>query len=75
MLESIPSGAVADYLLEPAQLQPDPDNEAEAKSSPPHNQRSSLAIFAIDVSGSMSTTTEVPALQGMYVHTCLCMCV
>lgn len=68
---------MADYLLEPAEPDPqeddekkegaDPDNEKDSKKaaseSKSRSQRSNLVIFAVDISGSMSTTVEVPALQ------------
>ena len=44
-----------------------PDNEtsdSKAEASKSAAGRSSLVIFAVDVSGSMSTTTTVPDLQG-----------
>ena len=48
-----------------------PDNEAWAKgkggSDAKGKQKSNLVIFAVDISGSMCTTTEVPALQCTYV--------
>ena len=44
-----------------------PDNEAGAKGKgcgdAKGKQKSNLVIFAVDISGSMSTTTQVPALQ------------
>ena len=43
-----------------------PDNEAVALDK---KKRGSLVIFAVDVSGSMCTTTEVPALQGGNIYT------
>ena len=65
---------MADYLLQPADPEPqeedekegaDPDNEKETKKgeNKARSQRSNLVIFAVDISGSMSTTVEVPALQ------------
>ena len=48
-----------------------PDNEAGAKGKMGGEGRGkkngSLVIFAVDISGSMCTTTEVPALQGMNI--------
>ncbi len=41
---------------------PDNDSATADSAKKPHN-RSTMVIFAVDVSGSMSTTTEVPALQ------------
>ena len=70
---------MADYLLEPAEPEPSseeddekgkenagPDNDKERKKGDDgkgRSQRSNLVIFAMDISGSMSTTVEVPALQ------------
>ena len=73
--DAIPPDSVADYLLEPAEPPEEekeqdkgPDNETEgATRKEGKSQKSSLVIFAVDVSGSMSTTAEVPALQGMCV--------
>ena len=80
---SVPSGSIADYLLEGVEGgeggeggegEVGSDNEAATKNgaaaaaaTKPKAQRSSLVMFAVDISGSMCTTTEVPALQGMYV--------
>ena len=70
--DAVPSDSVADYLLQPAEPEPQddekeeaaPDNEKGKKGeSKAHSQRSNLVIFAVDISGSMSTTVEVPALQ------------
>lgn len=62
--DAVPEGEVADYLLEPAEVpkvkEAGPDNEKAEKKA---EHRSTLVIFAVDVSGSMSSTTEVPALQ------------
>lgn len=44
------------------------DNEASKRktgASKASGGRSSMVIFAVDVSGSMSSTTKVPELQGM----------
>ena len=63
---------MTDYLLQPAEQEPQddekeeaaPDNEKGKKGeSKARSQRSNLVIFAVDISGSMSTTVEVPALQ------------
>ena len=68
--DAMPEGAVADYLLEPAEVPEEkgmgPDNEKAdgAGKEKKAGHRSTLVIFAVDVSGSMSSTTEVPALQG-----------
>ena len=59
------------YLLEPA-TQPEEeekeeekeDNDVAAKKKPAVSNKSNLVIFVVDVSGSMATTSEVPALQG-----------
>lgn len=72
--DATPSDSTADYLLEPAPKEEEeegedeagPDNEKETKkgaSKEARSQRSNLVIFAVDISGSMSTTVEVPALQ------------
>ena len=70
--DAVPSDSVADYLLQPAEPEPQddekeeaaPDNEKGKKAeSKARSQRSNLVIFAVDISGSMSTTVEVPALQ------------
>ena len=72
-LDAVPQGHCADYLLEPATTETDsevtegkegPDNEVKEKVE---KKKGSLVIFAVDISGSMCTTTEVPALQGMLV--------
>ena len=66
-METVPNVPTVDYLLSAAK-EAEPDNEAPEKevavSANKGNHKSSLVIFAIDVSGSMSCTTEVPALQG-----------
>ena len=66
----VPSESAVEYLLEPA-TQPEEeeedekeDNDVAAKKNPAVSNKSNLVIFAVDVSGSMATTTEVPALQG-----------
>ena len=77
-LDNVPTTSVSDYLLEPVEVKEDEtegemtgekaDNETskeKPKASKTPGGRSSLVIFAVDVSGSMSSTTEVPALQGM----------
>ena len=73
--DAVPSDSVADYLLEPAEPEPSedgekestgPDNEKEGKKTggiKGPSKKSNLVIFAVDISGSMSTTVEVPALQ------------
>lgn len=52
------------------------DNEKKAaEGGKGRKQKSTLVIFAVDVSGSMNATTEVPALQGvcvcMHLHVCV----
>lgn len=65
----VPSESAVEYLLEPA-TQPEEeedekeDNDVAAKKNSAVSNKSNLVIFAVDVSGSMATTTEVPALQG-----------
>lgn len=67
-----PSGNATEYELEPPPKTEEteeekPDNEAAATgkgTSGSGTQRSTLIIFAVDISGSMNITTEVPALQG-----------
>ena len=63
--------------MEPAEPEPSeddekestgPDNEKEGKKASGGggkgpSKKSNLVIFAVDISGSMSTTVEVPALQ------------
>jgi hypothetical protein len=76
-LENVPEESVCDYLLEPAEKEEEedekgaqgkPDNEkTDGKASGGKlagERSSSLVIFAVDISGSMSSTTEVPDLQG-----------
>lgn len=73
--ESVPVETTADYLLEPAEPEPtkgeEPNNEKGVASGEEgktkRSQRSNLVIFAVDVSGSMSTTVEVPALQAEWM--------
>ena len=75
-VDAVPQDGVVDYLLEPAEP---PEEEEEEEDETPDNDvtekkaaagsggrrgRGGLVIFAVDVSGSMSSTTEVPALQG-----------
>ena len=63
---------MADYLLQPApqeeaeekeESSPDNDKEKGGAGKEARSTRSNLVIFAVDISGSMSTTVEVPALQ------------
>ena len=93
-LEAVPQDSVCDYLLESAEVEEEEegkgkgegegseksDEKAEARSRKGVG-RSSLVIFAVDISGSMSTTTTVPDLQGQQFqhHTrsltyCACPC-
>ena len=72
--ESVPQSHCTDHLLEPAQSEEgekgEPaDNEKDVtgkKEGEGGSKKSSggLVIFAVDISGSMCSTTEVPALQG-----------
>ena len=67
------SQAVCDYLLESGKVEEKETGEGGAAEKNPNNEkeqvseRSSLVIFAVDISGSMSSTTTVPDLQGMFV--------
>ena len=81
-LENVPGNSVCDYLLEPVKEEEEEEEEeeqAQGKGQKPGNEtseskaeaskparRSGLVIFAVDVSGSMSTTTTVPDLQGQF---------
>ena len=74
--DGVPQDSSADYLLEPAETPEEEvaDNETSKKTGGMgKKQRSSLVIFAVDVSGSMNATTEVPALQGMCLRYYTCM--
>ena len=68
--EAVPQTHCTDHLLEPApsagegEKSADSEKEAEGKKEREKNSEESLVIFAVDISGSMCTTTEVPALQG-----------
>lgn len=75
-LDAVPQSHCADYLLEPARAitetesevregKKGPDNEVREKVENSGKKKGSLVIFAVDISGSMCTTTEVPALQGI----------
>ena len=63
-----------EYELEPApkiaeeEVEEKPDNsEAGVKAKADgKGGRNKVIIYMVDVSGSMSSTTEVPALQGMF---------
>lgn len=73
--ESVPQTHCTDHLLEPAT-----SDEGEKGESVDNEKKSAgkkegeggskktggggLVIFAVDISGSMCSTTEVPALQG-----------
>ena len=74
-VDAVPQDGVVDYLLEPADLPEEeeeeeekPDNDVTEKKDAAGGRvrrgRGGLVIFAVDVSGSMSSTTKVPALQG-----------
>ena len=73
-LDSVPQTLMSDYCLEPAEKEVEGekeegkiDNEAskgKTGASKASGGKSSLVIFAIDKSGSMSSTTTVPELQG-----------
>jgi len=79
-VDAVPQDGVVDYLLEPAeppeeeQEDEKPDNDVTEKKDATGRKRGrgGLVIFAVDVSGSMSSTTEVPALQGEQRNGCLC---
>lgn len=79
-LESFPDNGICDYLLEAAEVEEEEEEKAEGKEIKPDNEKSgdkaevagkkggrgksSLVIFVVDVSGSMSSTITVPDLQG-----------
>ena len=65
--EAVASGTLVDYLLAPADVKEDKAGASE-KAASKTGHGSGLVIFAIDVSGSMAATTEVPALQGECVR-------
>lgn len=82
-MDSIPQGSSVDYILEHAASNDDGKENEEcskteagmtknktADSEDASKQKGSLVIFAVDVSGSMSATTEVPALQGWPFSPC-----
>lgn len=75
----MPQSHCADYLLEPVPASEgekegeseggkgsDSEAGAEGKSESSVKKTGGLVIFAVDISGSMCTTTEVPALQGIH---------
>ena len=71
--ESVPQSHCTDHLLEPAQSEEgekgepaDNEKDVTGKEGEGGSKKSSggLVIFAVDISGSMCSTTEVPALQG-----------
>ncbi len=81
--DAVPQELTADYLLEPAEPSEEEEEEGEAErdnekkggkgaegGKAKKNLKSTLVIFAVDISGSMSSTTEVPALQGVCVRAC-----
>ena len=70
-VDAVPEGSqsVRDYLLEPVEGTEELKEEAKAEKKPDNEKEaskrsSSLVIFAVDISGSMSSTTTVPDLQG-----------
>ena len=66
-LEEKPKFDTVDYVLEPAPPAPaedEKDDVAEAKAAIKASTKGGLIIFAIDISGSMNCTVEVPDLQG-----------
>ena len=69
-LEDIPNESVCDYLLEAAEEEekeiPDKEGKKTESKGKKTSGRSNLVIFAVDVSGSMSSTITVPDLQGIY---------
>ena len=75
-LEEKPKVDTLDYVLEPAPpeddvAKDDKDDVAEAKAAIKASTKGGLIIFAIDISGSMDCTVEVPDLQGkgiMHLH-------
>ena len=81
-MEAVPRSHSAEYLLEPASAAASEGGKGESElKGKGHNndetetlgkeasarKKGGLVIFAVDVSGSMCTTTEVPALQGRFV--------
>ena len=69
--EEKPKVDTVDYVLEPAPPAPPADDDAankddvaEAKAAIKTSSKGGLIIFAIDISGSMDCTVEVPELQG-----------
>ena len=69
--EEKPKVDTVDYVLEPAPPVPPADDAAankddiaEAKAAIKASSKGGLIIFAIDISGSMDCTVEVPELQG-----------
>lgn len=76
-LENAPGSSMCDYLLESAEVEePEgkgaegekkPDNEKESGKAKKESGRSNIVIFAVDISGSMSSTTTVPDLQGQFL--------
>ena len=70
-LEEQPKVDTLDYVLEPAPSAPaddDKDDIAEAKATIKASTKGGLIIFAIDISGSMDCTVEVPDLQGEHIE-------
>ena len=66
-----------EYELEPVPKLAEEEKEVEEKpdnsvvgadeKAPGKGRRSKLIVYMVDVSGSMCSTTEVPALQGVCV--------
>ena len=70
-VEEKPKVDTVDYVLEPAPPAPaddDKDDVAEAKAAIKASTKGGLIIFAIDISGSMDCTVEVPDLQGEQIR-------
>lgn len=71
-LEEKPKIDTVDYVLEPAPPAPaddDKDDVAEAKAAiKASSTKGGLIIFAVDISGSMDCTVEVPDLQGERIN-------
>lgn len=68
----MPQTHSTDYVLEPVpkasaegEKEVSPDNEKVEKEEK-QTTNGGLVIFAIDISGSMCSTTQVPALQGPF---------
>ena len=78
--DQVPTTMAVEYELEPApkiaeeEVEEKPDNsEVDVKAKAAGKGcRNKVIIYMVDVSGSMSSTTEVPALQGVCVCVCVC---